>query len=631
MSRTNGIRLTFLGLLLALAAGLWALTNYYDNLPERLSQHETVVLGQTRFVPGSQAALRVLVRDSSNGAPLSNAAIRVGMQPEEGGSAVTLFEGSTDGEGTTSVAFTVPADAPINQTLIVETDSSLGSDRLERAVTLERDYRILLSTDKPLYQPGQEIQLRALALSTFDRVPAAEQPIEVTIADGKGNKVFRETITTSAFGVAATSFQLASEVNTGPYKITAQMGNTSSEKTVTVERYVLPKFDVTLTTEKPFYLPGEHVRGSLNAAYFFGKSVESSKVTLEGFTFDVARNDVLTLEGTTDAAGNFEFEFDLPDYIAGSDLEGGLGRFYLQATVTDQTNHSEGESLSMPVSQNQLIIEAIPEGGQFRPGVENIVYILTSYPDGSPAESALTVNFYDTGEVVQAETGPYGLAEVRTTPNGPYQSFLIEARDNRGNVTGQDFYIEGSWQEETILLRPERPAYRVGETMALSLFTSQQNGTVYLDIIREGQTVSTRSVPMSGGQAQVAIDLTAELFGTLELHAYKILPSGTIARDTRLVIVDEANELSVTFNNDREVYRPGENATLGMQVNGADGTGAAAAIGLAIVDESVFALAEQDPGFAKLYFMLEAELLQPKYDLHGFSIPDLLTTQPVSD
>ena len=34
--------------------------------------------------------------------------------------------------------------------------------------------------------------------------------------------------------------------------------------------------------------------------------------------------------------------------------------------------------------------------------------------------------------------------------------------------------------------------------------------------------------------------------------------------------------------------------------------------------KSVFALAEQDPGFAKLYFLLEQELLTPKYDLHGF-------------
>ena len=44
-----------------------------------------------------------------------------------------------------------------------------------------------------------------------------------------------------------------------------------------------------------------------------------------------------------------------------------------------------------------------------------------------------------------------------------------------------------------MLLRPEKPVYRVGDTMKLALFTTQPQGTVYLDIVRDGQTVSTRA------------------------------------------------------------------------------------------------------------------------------------------
>jgi len=620
----------FLFILLLFGLGLWGLTDYYANLPERLSQHETIVLGQSRLVPGSEAALRVVVRDSSNQEPLESAEIKV-LLASDGGSSVTLFEGQMDEFGTTDVLFDVPDDAEGNQTLIVETESALGRDQVERSVTFERDYRVLLTTDKPLYQPGQMIHMRALALSSFDRVPAAEQALEVVISDGKGNKVFRETLTTSEFGVASTDFQLASQVNTGPYKITAQLGNTFSEKTVTVERYVLPKFAVDLSSEKPYYLPSERVDGTLNSAYFFGKPVAEAKIELEGFTFDVDRNVVLTIEGTTDAEGNFEFGFDLPDYLAGSDLDQGAGRFYLQATVTDQTNHSESASLSLPVTQSSLVIEAVPEGGRFRPNVENILYVLTSYPDGTPAETTVDINFYYNGEQQTVESGPYGLAQVRFTPIDAWQELIIQARDAQGNQSEQEFFFEGEWQEETVLLRPEQPAYQVGDTMNLTVLTSQATGMVYLDLIREGQTVSTQAIQVSNGQAQVAVDLTPDLYGTLELHAYKILRSGAIARDTRLVLVDQANELALAFTADEEVYRPGDSAKLDIQVNGQDGAGAPSAVGLAIVDESVFALAEQDPGFAKLYFMLEQQLLQPKYDLHGFSIPDLLTTEPVDD
>jgi hypothetical protein len=39
------------------------------------------------------------------------------------------------------------------------------------------------------------------------------------------------------------------------------------------------------------------------------------------------------------------------------------------------------------------------------------------------------------------------------------------------------------------------------------------------------------------------------------------------------------------------------------------------------VDESVFALQRQDPGFAKLYFLLREELMEPFVQIQGFELP----------
>ncbi|HMN59447.1 MAG TPA: MG2 domain-containing protein, partial [Anaerolinea sp.] len=545
MSRKSIFTLIAIVLFIAGVAGLFAATSFIARLPERLSQHETILLGQNRLVPGSQAALRVLVRDTANGAPLEGAEITVSLRPQDGGKAVALYTGKTAAQGTAEVAFRVPDGLAANQTLVVETRSRLGSDTIERPVTVERDYRVLLSSDKPIYQPGQVIHLRALALSAFDLTPAVSQPIEVTIADGKGNKVFRQTLTTSDFGAAWTDFQLASEVNTGAYKISATLGNTASEKTVQVENYVLPKFDVQMQTERTFYLPGQHVSGTLRAAYFYGKPVAGGQVHLEGYTFDVQRSVLLTLDGQTDSEGNYTFEFDLPAYLAGSDLEGGQARFYLQATVTDLAQHAETSNLSLPVSASALVIEAMPEGGIPRPGVENIIYLLTSYPDGTPANAALTVTFQNTGEQQSVDSGEYGLAELRYTPRDPYLQMTVEAQDRQGNSSHADFVFQGEWSEESVLLRPDQPVYRVGDTMNLSIFTTQPQGTVYLDIVRDGQAVSTRSVDVAEGKAALAVDLTPDLYGTLELHAYKILSSGSIARDTRMVVVDRAADLNL--------------------------------------------------------------------------------------
>ena len=618
-----------LGILIFVIAmvGLGFAIDHYLNLPERINVMETIVLGQSRFVPGSQAALRVVVRDISDQSPISGSVVKVSMRPTEGGGVIPLYEGITDSSGMADVSFQIPNDIDPSQELIVETSSSLGEDRLERSITIDRDYKILLSTDKPLYQPGQEIHIRALSLSTFDLVPASGEVIEFTIADGKGNKVFRKSVETSDFGVAAVDFQLASEVNTGPYKINAQMGNTSSESTVTVERYVLPKFDLTWNTDRAFYMPGDQVTGTLSAQYFFGKDVTGGKVLVEGFTFDFERQDVFTFEGETDENGIFEITFTLPDYIVASELDQGVGRFYLEASVTDQAQHTERSGFSLPVSQNQIVIEAMPESGIIRPNVENILYILTSYPDGSPAQTMLSLSLSGQ-EGFQVETGSYGLAEVRFTPQSAWMELLVEARDSQGATSESYFNFEGSWEEETVLLRPDRAVYSVGDTIQLELLTSVPTGRVYLDIVREGQTMSTRAIEISQGHGEAAIDLSPDLFGTLELHAYKILSWGGIVRDTRLVVVDAATDLGIGITPDKAEYLPGDLATIDFLVSGENGAGAQAALGLAIVDESLFALAEQDPGFAKLYFMLEAELLHPKYDVHGFSIPDLLGVLP---
>ncbi len=608
--------------------GLTAVSIYYYNLPDHLSQHETIILGQSQLVPGSQAAMRVAVRDSSDAAPLPDADVEAILKSPSGDE-IVIYDGKTDENGGAELKFTVPDDENAEYTLIVNTKSRLGKDSIEQTVAISRDYRVLLSTDKPLYQPGQIIHLRALALSTFDLAPAAKMKMELIIADGKGNTIFRETQTTSDFGVAFTDFQLADQVNSGAYKITAILNGVSSEKTVTVERYVLPKFNISVETERPYYQPGALVNGTVDAAYFFGKAVSSAEITLEGFTFDFERQEVFTVQGTTDENGRFPFTFTLPDYIVGTDLDGGAGTFYLQAHVTDQTNHTQSEGLTFPVTDSSLIINAIPEGGQFRPGVENILYVLISYPDGRPAPAALEVS--TNADTFTAETGEYGLAEIPFTPENSYQEVNITAVDPQGNRADQYFYFDSVYQEESVLLRPDRPAYQVGETMNLTLLTSAPSGTIYVDITREGQTVSTRAIKVENGRAEAAIDLTPDLFGTLELHAYKILRSGAMVRDTRIVLVDNADALAMTLTTDQETYRPGDTAVLNINVTDQEGAGAASAIGLAVVDEAVFALAEQDAGFAKLYFMLEEELLQPKYELHGFSVPDLIGGEPVSD
>ncbi|MEA3396806.1 MAG: alpha-2-macroglobulin family protein, partial [Chloroflexota bacterium] len=415
--------------------------------------------------------------------------------------------------------------------------------------------------------------------------------------------------------------QLANEVNTGNYKLTATLGNSTSELTVVVKHYVLPKFKVDAAADRPFYLPGEHVTGAVDVNYFFGKPVDEGQVVLTGYTFDVQLNEVFRIEGRTDADGHYDFAFDLPDYFVGGGLEDQLATFVVEVAVTDGAEHTERIHLNLPVARERLLIEAVPESGDLVPGVENIVYIVTATPDGTPVPAELTI--WAEGQTFTAASGDYGLAEWRFTPSGPWQwqEIKITARDAQGHEATRIIVFEAQ-SYSPVLLRPERAIARVGETLHLDIFSPVGTGSLYLDIIREGQTVSTRALKPANGHAQADIDLTPDLYGTLELHAYTISQWGEIQRDSRLVIVDAPRDLDIAIRADADTYLPGATAALDFDVTGQDGAGVPSVLGVAVVDESVFALQEQDPGFLKLYFLLEKELMEPKYDIHGFTLPD---------
>jgi len=551
----------------------------------------------------------------------------VQMVPKSGGASQTLYTGKTDARGTAPVSFVLPASTARDQTLIIETQSGAGRDRVERAITVARSYKVLVTTDKPIYQPGQLIHLRALALGAIDRVPAKSQDVEFLIEDPKGNKIYRKTIKASDYGIVSADFQLAETVNAGDYKITASTGDTKSEKTVNVKPYVLPKFKVAAETERSYYLPGEKVSGKIRADYFFGKPVAKSDVTIKGIVYDVARAETINLTGKTDDNGVYSFSFTLPNYFASSGLTKDRADFGLEVSITDQANHTEQTSRVLPIASGAIIIDAVPESGRLVAGVENIVYILTSLPDGSPLETGLTISSAN-AQTQQTRTGKYGLAEAKLTPPRGTTALTISAQDAQGRRATRTIQLQTETTSNQILLRPDRAAYRVGETMKLDALTSNSTGTVYLDIIKERQTISTRAEDAVSGRATINVDITAEMIGTLQLHAYHIERDGTITRDTRVVIVEQPSELNVAILPDRDVYRPGDNSKITFNVTNAQGKGVQSALGVAGVDEAVFALAEQDPGFAKLYFLLQKELLEPKYQVKGFTLPEVVTYQP---
>src|SRR5208283_5509850 len=121
-------------------------------------------------------------------------------------------------------------------------------------------------------------------------------------------------------------------------------------------------------------------------------------------SMDVSVFDVGAENGKTDRDGTYHFDLQLPTYFAGRPLSQGVARVLIEATVKDSAAHSETRGEPITVSESPLLVTAIPEGGTLIPNLENQVFILTSYPDGTPAAADLNIQAAgsrDLGNVAQ--------------------------------------------------------------------------------------------------------------------------------------------------------------------------------------------------------------------------------------
>ncbi len=599
---------------------------------------ETIVLGETEMLTGAPASLRVLVRDHRSGLPVADAGVAVWLRRIAGAGGPdaeaprVLGRYRTDASGSGEFRFEIPDLPSGDYRITVETESGLGTDRIERPVRLRRAFACFLSTDKPVYQPGQTLHLRVLALRLPGRAPVRGEEAQFTVEDARGNLVFKKAVPTSEFGIAAADFDLATEVNSGRWRVAVRVGDTRSDRTVTVRPYVLPRFRVDLAPDTPFARPDSVVTGRLEGRYFFGKPVAGGRATLEAWVAG-EEQPFLTVTGNLDPDGVMPFEVRLPKVLAGLPRDRGDATVLLQASVVDGAGHREEGRVPIVVSSVDLRALVVPVQNAVVAGVENEYFVFAAYPDGTPVR-AHTALWFRTGRTplsggeARGRTDEAGIARIRATPPAGANTVQVRLDDGRGHVAEALAALDVRAAESSFLAWTEQGLHRVGETLRLHLLRPEGKGPVYVDVAHEGRTVSTRVVELTNGRGLFEMDLPEDLAGTLELHAWTLRPNGEHARETRLVRVASDGALAVQLELDRETYRPGESARLRWQVLDSRGRPTPAALGVAAVDEAVFALAEKAPGLAETQEGIEADLMRPLVQIKYPWSPALLQRTP---
>ncbi|MCW3095536.1 MAG: Large extracellular alpha-helical protein [Chthonomonadaceae bacterium] len=613
-----------------------------------ISPLETRVLGQRNWLRGGPAGLRVIVLDHQTGKPV-RAQVIANLERMENGKPVpvqTLYTGTTNGLGTLDASFNAPAMEPGAYQLHIDVKSALGNDTVQQLIQLTESVQVLLTSDKPLYQPGQTIHIRSLALDMATRKALGDQPVTFEVEDARGNKVFKKRDKLTAFGLASADFVLADEVNMGTFTLRAILPQGQTEKKITVQRYVLPKFKLAVTTDKPYYLPGEEVHGTVKANYFFGKPVADGKVTVTVNTLDIGVTKLTELNGTTSAIGAYTFRYTLPNSFVGQSFEQGKGVVEFAASLKDTADHKQESHLSVPVVKDPISLVVVSEHRGLVPNVANRIYIAAATPDGTPLKNApIDVSMTSTGPPQPGapanavpgtklmgskalKTDDLGLAVYEFTPGNDPVVLNVTATDDKGRKATNVQALQFAAAQDGLILRTDKTLAKVGDRLNLEALCSMKGGTLYLDVIRNKQTILTRAETLTGNGSHFTLPLTHDMVGTLEIHAYNILHTEEIIRDTRTVLVSPADDLNISISADKQEYKPGGDATIKFSVLDQQHRPVQAALGLAMVDESVFALSELQPGLEKIYFLLEKELMEPRYEIHGLRPTGLLHLDP---
>jgi len=478
---------------------------------------------------------------------------------------------------------------------------------------------LFLETDKPIYKPGQRIQARIVTLDS-ELLP---RPAKVTIEvlDAKGIKVARQEVETDEYGMGHFSLPLSTEPNLGTWKITASVGEQKAQVDVRVEKYVLPKYEVKVELPKEWFLPDEAIEGTVAAEYSFGKKVVGELLVAAlryvGQWEEFARF-------TADIDGQATFEIPPVGYVAGVPGQRGMGNVQLEVVVREKaTGYEEKTTRLLTIAPSELVLSLIPEGTTFKPGLPFSFLLVTETPDNQPldAEVELSIaylneDFQQFDQTTRRVQTKKGKALVQVTP--PSGAIALEAHAQARDAYAHKM-VQAGYSPSGHFIHVEQLStgpLAVGDRVEFKVHSTKEAATFYYEVLSRGRVVFTDYTRSD----TISFQLTPLMAPSSKLLVYQILPNSEVAADWLPFDVagDYPHRLSASFS--RDEVSPADELEIQVQAEGQ------ARVGLAVVDRSVYILAENRLNLQQVFEELERLYMEPQVELHETRwIPTIFT------
>ena len=249
-----------------------------------------------------------------------------------------------------------------------------------------------LRTDRPIYKPGDTLQVAVVAYRSNGRdgVAAARERLTLTLVDPNAQTVDTVTLTTDDFGVSSATFVIPIDRIAGMYALKVEAdGEYVDRERIRVEEYKQPKFMVTLNADdgeapqfgKPYTVQG--LAASYSDVPVSGARVQYSvmraKVYYYGWRQWGLDDDTEVADGETSTAadGSFSITFT-PEPDSSVELKDKpVFAYHITANITDLN----GESHEVYYNVNI--------------GLNNAILALANYQEETNALKELTVTYED--------------------------------------------------------------------------------------------------------------------------------------------------------------------------------------------------------------------------------------------
>ncbi|MFX0013304.1 MAG: MG2 domain-containing protein [Promethearchaeota archaeon] len=272
-----------------------------------------------------------------------------------------LFTGISNDQGIVEIDFIPPSSISDNYNFLANLSASYNDETVyvsrdiyrggyywgRDGYTEYQKYEFIVTTDKPIYSPGETIQARIL-LWENDYLKVTKEPAQTSFIlkflSPSQHILLHRQVTTDSHGIATYSFTLDTESELGSYYIVTQKEDLVSSVSIRVDKYEKPSFRVGIGLNQEYVAPGNIVSGNVTAEYYFGKPVSGAEVELAIADLDV-------LSGTTDIDGYWDFKYRLPSE---SSLEG-ISEIPINVTVKDTVDREVSSSTVVQITDKVYV------------------------------------------------------------------------------------------------------------------------------------------------------------------------------------------------------------------------------------------------------------------------------------